>query len=244
MPKNTMINLPSHDNITRKRGEVVYLYKSRKCPCGIEAQTITEALDRGTSVQDAARSDVGCPVCRGNGVYWLETPEKVKALIADVNMAARQLLYTGIATPGDLVMSPPPLGWANLQINDLDKIILRHRGGQQNEGDLIKRGQYHQDFDFAAYPIVRIEAITWISPASPTVPITCVKDVDYTFTMHDRKITWLGGPNQPPLGAGYALSYFCHYEWIALVSPFTRVENGVVLGPKVLLKKRHVIGLN
>lgn len=246
--KRTTINLQGHDNLTRKRGEVVEIHKSRKCGCGEVHPDMDVLLDQGHLQQDMARSNPSCPICKGNGIYWID-PFKMKVLISDVQQSAKQLLQSGMAAPGDLTMSPPPLSNRGYRINDLDKVVFNHRGGQQYEGDILVRGQYDETFDFSAYPIAQIESVGWYNKTTEVV-VECLKapqetdNPDYSFVVGEKTITWLGGPNQPPIGTEFSISYFCYYEWIAFVSPFIRVEAGNLLGPKCLLKKRHTIGMN
>lgn len=254
--RNTRTQLQYHENMTRRRGETVLLFKAHKCPCGQAAQSIEEQRDLGTIAEDAARVDYSCYLCRGNGVYW-DDPLKVRSMITDVNSGnARQLLVNGEATPGDLIILPPPQGWRNLRLNDLDKIIFNHRGGQPWEGDVIFRAKYDPDFDFTTYPIADITQVSYIDPDDngvPPTPVVCERGVDYEFTTlinggtdvaEARKLRWLeDSPNKPPDGTRVSISYYAYYEWIAYVSPFNRVENNNLLGQKALLRKRHVAGL-
>lgn len=238
------MNLQSHDNLTRKRGEIVLFFKARKCACGTAAKTLERVRDEGGAAQDVGRADYACKTCRGNGVWWADAI-KVKALVTDVQQGARQLLHSGEAVPGDLVLIQPPLGWRNIRINDLDKVIFTARGGQTWDGDVLTKAQFAADYDFTTYPIAEVECVSWIDPQHPDdPPIIAVRGTDYDYTIMERKLRWLpGAVNEPAEGVRFSVTYFVYFEWIAWASPFQRVEGNNLLGSKALLKKRHMAGL-
>lgn len=242
MPKSTVLNLQSHDILARKRGEVVWWWASQKCTCAAARKTIKENRDTGKISHDSLRADLVCSVCGGNGFFW-PVRRKIKAVVLDVNTGnSRELLAAGLATPGDLMMSPAPLGMRSFRISDFDKIIFPHRGGQPHAGDVLIRGQFDNGLiDIFPHPLGEITKIAYKSGSSMIYP---EEGADYTYAKYDNEITWIdGGPNVPPDGTPFSVSCHVYYEWIAFASPFERVENDNLLGSKVLLKKKHLVGL-
>lgn len=245
MPKTTVINLQSHDLQARKRGEDVLYFQHRKCPCGLADRTLAEVRERGKLSQDSLRADITCSICNGYGYMW-DTPFVIRTLINDVTTSnMKDLLAVGLAAPGDMTMNPPPIGMRNIQISDFDKVIFPHRGGQPYDGDVIVRGQINAAvlWDRLTYPAALVESVAWKADGASALTV-CEETTDYTWERLSDRLTWLvGGPNVPPVGTRVVVNYHCYYEWIAFVSPYVRVERNTKLGPRILLKKKHVIGL-
>lgn len=243
MPKTTLINLQSHDNQARKRGEVVLYFPHRKCMCGAAQKTVEEARDAGKLSHDSLRSDLTCEICKGHGYYW-DDPIMIKTLVNDVTTSsAKELLAAGLATPGDMTMNPAPIGMRNLQVNDFDKVIFPHRGGQPYQGDVVVRGQFtgDRDYDLLAYPVATIDSVAWRNSSGALVE--CRPGIDYAFSKMIDRINWLSGDRAPQRGTAVSVNYRCYYEWIAFVSPFVRIEGNTNLGPRILLKKKHIVGM-
>jgi len=245
--KQTAILLQNHDRLVRARGDIVEHYPARKCTCGAVPPSLARAQDEGTVTKDSLRAAIGCPICKGNGYWWEPVALKFKALVTDVNVkSARELLISGQAGPGDMTLTPPPLALRNYRLNDYDKFVFPHRGAQPHDGDVLIRDQYDlkDDFDFTGYRIGLIESVTWHDTNSLTPEIIrCVRKVDYDYTPNTNRIVWLDGPNVPPQGMAFHVGYRAYYEWIGWVSPYIRVENANLLGPRVVLKKKHLIGM-
>lgn len=244
MPKETVINLQSHDTQAKKRGEDVLFFQHRKCPCGATQVDIQEIRDKGKGSQDSLRANLTCPLCRGYGYTWDE-PIIIRSLINDVTTSnMKDLLSTGLAAPGDMTMNPAPLSMRNITISDFDKVIFPHRGGQPYDGDVVVRGQRkNQNWDLLSYRAAQVVGVAWLPDGADALTI-CVEGTDYTWSRLSDKLTWIpGGPNVPPVGTRVTVTYNCYYEWIVFVSPFVRVERNNRLGPRVLLKKKHLIGM-
>lgn len=247
MPRSTNINLQSDDNFIRSKGELVHYYPGHKCSCSAEEFTQSDNLDQGTIAKDSLRTRSVCPICRGNGWWWDELI-KFKAIITDINLRnARDLMVAGMTGPGDLILSPPPLTLRNIQVRDFGKLILPNRGGQTYEGDVIVRGQYDDEspIDYTLYPIASIQLVSWHNAelANPVI-IRCIEGIDYSYTKADNKITWLeDAQHAPPVNTRYTVSYNAFFEWIVFVPPNPRLESGTHLAPRILLRRKHTVGM-
>ena len=246
MPKNTGINLQGHDLFVRKKGELVYYYPGHKCTCGAAAPDIETSQEAGTIVKDSLRARAACSICRGNG-YWWSDYIKLIAICTDINVkSGRDLLAAGWAAPGDMLLTPPPLALRNRQINDMGKVVLPVRGGFPYEGDVIIRDQYSdsEHWDYTAYPVLKVDSLTWHDPDAVTpMIINCEEGTDFSFVVGEKKITWLKTAKEPPYGTPFCLSYRALFEWIVFTSPTMPVESGNLLGGRILLRRKHTIGM-
>lgn len=247
MPKNTIFNLQSLDRSARKRGDEIWTYKGHKCSCAgnLDEDQLLQMQDAGFTQQDVHRARLDCELCHGDG-WWYEGRVKAISLAYDVRTGDnKDLFQAGIAQAGDMVLTPPHLTWAKrgLYLNDMDKVIFPVRGGMPCEGDVLTRGQFKNfpNVNRTSFPIARLSSITWHDPeeVNPTVH-TCVAGVDFNYTVGEKLITWLAGPDVPPPGQGFTVSYHCWFEWVVQMSPAVRQEAGNLLGSRVLLKKQHL----
>ena len=227
--KNTTVNLQYHDKLVRKRGDTVYIYQSHLCSCA------RKPFDSESGFQgDTHRARSFCPLCKGDGVWFESTPIKLRAVVTSVNQE-RSLQQAGLAFPGDLMLVLPPLGRRSVVIKDYDMIIIPNRQWQAYRGEILYKGQ-----DQTVHRIALMRSIVWLRNGSEVV--RPVAGVDYSIASRlGRSIIWSDTDLVPPNGVAYTADYDAVFEWIAFTAPAMRIERNTDLGPKVILKKRHLL---
>lgn len=196
-------------------GEALLYRRASKCPCSM--------------VGDANRALLSCAACKGIG--WIyATPIPTIAIITGIRNE-KQLLDTGIAEPGDLLMGCAP--GQNVFITDWDTIQMTWPQGQPYDGETIKHGA--SPTDILSYDPIKVLECFTVDPDSGV--ITPYQGDDPDFTISGREITW----NIPMAeGTVYSIKYTTNYIWVAFVTPTDRYDMGLNIGQKVLLRKRHL----
>ncbi len=172
------------------------------------------------------------PNCREHdltGNIYREEHE-IEALVTAVNQH-KDLIETGIAFPGDAVLSP----LTEDVVSTGDKIIftwpLPH-----GEGDALRRS--YDDGDTLFYEATRA--------------IYC-GDQDgnkyrqgIDFLLREKRIVWqwpqkpLEG-TAPATGTRYVVKYKGFIEWVAFDVPMERISHGNDIGSRVVLRKLHLV---
>lgn len=218
---NSKINMAAQSDFLRKHGEWILHSLAMKCNCSI--------LPTGADYPDSNRANPNCVTCKGLGMFWMER-KSIWGAVQSVNQQ-KDLLMTGVATPGDLVLSPDP----RYLISDYDKITMEWREGIPYEGELVIRSSTGSK-DTTNYQIVNIIACTQVSPDTGDVT-TFNSGIDFTFS--GKEITWIG--NAPAANSFYAIKYSAVVEWICFAPPQPRMERGTNLGQRVVMRKKHMI---
>lgn len=178
---------------------------------------------------DANRANPNCLVCKGLGIYWTAKGQIV-ALIQNVSQQ-KDLLQSGVAAPGDLVMSPDP----RYTISDYDKIQLTWSEGIPYEGQLVRR-KAGSSTDSVNYQIMENVSCVQVDEATGTIT-TYRPNID--FTTSNNVITWIG--NKPADNSVYSFKYGALVEWICFAPPQPRRERGTNLGQRIVMRKKHLV---
>jgi len=208
-------------DFVRRRGDLVLYRRAFKCSC-----TMNPGDD-----PDANRASVNCTVCDGLGfTYGPPTP----IIVTIVNITyQKQLLDSGVAAPGDLLMSLSPFE-SNL-VSSYDVINFTYILGEPYEGDTVKRT--NPGPDLLSYPPVLVFSCFFIDQSNNYTMVNYQQGVD--FVISSRNLTWLPGKG-PLVGAPYQIKYNCRYDWEVYVDASVRFEVGHSLGQKAILRKREV----
>jgi hypothetical protein len=210
----TEFTLPLHDDFVARHGDQVQWLQASKCPCGSSAEV-----------------RVTCFLCHGQG-WRYAAPLLLTALVTGIDHR-RDLLQSGFAQPGDLLLGLAPSEMH--LISDFDLIRLTWTSGSPYEGDLITRRD--GPTDILSYEAREVLSCFAVSQSEQRV-ITYVPGVD--FTISGRTLTWISS-NAPDVGSRYSIKYNVIYDWVVFLSPGDRYEGGQSLGQHNLLRKRHLV---
>jgi len=220
---NSKVSVNRQSEFIKRHGESVKYSQGMKCTC---------TLSQTGYVLDPNRANPNCKACNGLGWVWLDKG-KIIGMVTNISQH-KELLQSGIASPGDLVFSP------NIPqtLSDYDRIQLTWKEGIPYEGELITRSDT-SDTDTANYSILDVSECITVDPVTGDVAYY-VKDTD--FTIEGRSITWdVVGGSEPDPGTPYSIKYSALVDWIVFAPPQPRRERGTNLGQKVLLRKKHVV---
>jgi hypothetical protein len=181
-------------------------------------------------VPDANRANPNCKACKGLGYFWIPSGQVI-ALITSVSQQ-KDLLQSGIAAPGDLVMSPD----MRYTISDYDKIQMTWGDGIPYEGQLVTRSAT-SDSDTVYYEIMSMESCVQVNPTSGEITTYAV-DVD--FTVSGNTITWISD-KRPANRSIYSIKYGALIDWICFAPPQPRYERGTNLGQRIVMRKKHLV---
>lgn len=211
-------DLSFHHEMVMRRGEQVLHARAQRCPCG--------------SPDEPQRADPTCAVCRGWGwKYGAEAP--LTGLVVGMR-SEKVLIASGIAEPGDLVLSLSPLD--TTPVADWDRIRLTWAEGQPYEGDVLTRAQYGPDrLMYEPSTVYRVFAVHPVTGDETDY----VAPTDYSIT--GRDLVWVLGRG-PGVGRNYSVVYSVKsFDWMVFTMPMQRFERGRNLGTKVLLRRRHAV---
>lgn len=178
---------------------------------------------------DANRADPNCLACKGLGMIWIPSGTII-GMVTNISQQ-KDLIDAGIASPGDLVLSPSD----RYTVSDYDKIQIHWHEGVPYEGQLIRRS--YEDFDTANYIITDIIDCLSVDPSTGE---STIYKVDEDFTFSGTKITWISD-NKPAENDFYSIKYSATVDWICFAPPQPRRERGTNLGQKVIMKKKHLV---
>ncbi len=195
-------------------GQLVSLYRAMQCPCS----------------SDPSRAVNTCVLCGGLGRFYPDPPVQKTVIITRVEQDNPDLIATGLAVPGDLVMSEPMGDPYPAEQYDL---ITPQWGGQPFDGQIITRGSGATDKLF--YHAVSVDRCLSVNPATGAIT-SYTPGADFTFS--GRTITWI---NPPAAGVVYSVRYSALYNYVVFPPAFLRREGGTDIGAKVLLRKRHLV---
>ena len=224
------------EELIEARGEDVIVETAVACTCRGGGTDVSLIEREGTP---ASYRRFNCRKCQGDG--WIYRNARiVLGLVTGVNPGRdKHLIEGGYATPGDSVMSPSLNTHPTL--TDFDKVTFLF-AEPVNEGEVKMRGAAHlEDNVHTDTDLTVDEDRLWYIA---TCSIWCededglvyVQDGDYV--LEDRKIRWIG--SQPAVGKLYTIKYMGYPEWIVYSQPFQRFDRNRNLGPRVILKKKHV----
>jgi hypothetical protein len=224
------------EELIEERGSDVIIETGVSCTCR-NGDLYASTIER-EGMPGAFRS-MNCSRCQGDG--WIYRNARViRGLVTGIDPGRdKKLIEAGYAIPGDAVFSPS----LNIStpVSDFDKITFQF-SQPINEGQIIMRGAAHleenaqidtdleEDEDRLWYVA---DCTIWCEDEDGVV---YTQDADYVFD--SRKIRWIG--QAPIVGKLYTLKYFGFPEWIVYVQPFQRIEQDSNLGPRVLIRKKHV----
>jgi len=216
----TLFDLGAHHAFVARHGEIVEWSRATLCPCGLGAN------------KDAGRSRPTCPVCHGFGFRYMN-PTNLTGIITAVRFDKQQV-EGGIAEPGDLYLGLSPYDASN--ISDYDSFRLPGWNvGHTYEGEIQRRQQVGGDV--LNYEVKKVYECYVVD--QPTGIITSFTTPD-DFTVTGRTLSWVTG-HGPAVDQMYSIKYNALFEWIAFVTPVQRMEQGINLGTKALLRKRHAV---
>jgi len=206
-----------HDEFVTRHGDIVLWRRAYKCPCG--------------ATPDADRALLSCAGCHGLGLIY-DAPVQIIGLVTGITRD-KELLESGFAEPGDMLLGLAPDEPNFLSENDSVRITWDR--GQPYEGDTIKRSSSGPDL--LSYDADMVERCFTINPATGVIT-TYGSESD--FQISDNQLSWLAG-HGPPVGAVYSIKYSAFFDWIVFFGPKDRFEQGVNLGQRVMLRKRHLV---
>lgn len=219
---NSKISLSRQSEFIRVHGEWLNYFQAVKCTCTI--------LPTGAFMPDANRANPNCAACKGIGIVWISSGQ-ILGLVQNVNQQ-KDLLQSGVAAPGDLVLSPDP----KYTVSDYDKVNIAWVDGIPYEGQLVRRAASGST-DTINYPITEI--INCVQINSTTGVITTYTPlIDFTFS--GNVITWISS-NIPAAGSVYSIKYAAVVEWICFAPPQPRRERGTNLGQRIVMRKKHLV---
>lgn len=163
-----------------------------------------------------------------NGGWLYVNEQSMTGLVVDISQR-RELMETGVFMPGDCVFSPT----SSDLVSEGDKIIFTW-ALPYGQGDVLVRGNTSSDTLYYA----GASGIFCIDESK----IIYSHGIDYRFD--GKKIIWdWTGKNgkKPRMGTKYTVKYTAYFEWIAFVPPVTRISHGEDMGPKVMLRKKHLM---
>jgi hypothetical protein len=219
---NSGINLAKQSEFIRRHGETLNYFVSMKCTCSI--------LPTGSMVPDANRADPNCIACKGLGLIWIAQGQII-GMVTNVSQQ-KDLLQSGVAAPGDLVLSPD----LDYTVSDYDKVEMTWTDGIPYEGQLVTRTT-GSAVDTVNYPILSAVNCIQIAPVTGIIT-TYVVNIDFTFSR--RQITWIS-INKPADGTFYSFKYGALIEWICFAPPQPRMERGTNLGQRIVMRKKHLV---
>lgn len=193
------------------------------------------------------RTDPNCAACGGVGFRYVK-PRRLRGMVTSMR-SQRQLVESGYASPGDMILSPQFLGptcGVDAGVSPSDKITATWPQAI-DEGQVLVRGAaLIGDNAMLAHGLGATEDRLWYEPADA---IWCEDErgVVYTqgadFVFAGRTIRWVG--NAPVARTRYVLKYRGFMEWIAWVPPQERLDrDGINLGQVVFLRRRTVAFVN
>jgi hypothetical protein len=222
---NSRINLARQSEFIRQHGENLRYFLAVKCSCTM--------MQYGSNLPDANRANPNCKACHGIGWIW-QDKGFITGLITNVSQN-KDLLQSGVAAPGDLVLSPDP----RYTISDFDKIQMQWADGIPYEGQLVTRST--GSTDTLNYAILDVISCIQTDPVTGNVT-EFKKDIDFTIntTNPSNTITWITGRG-PVSGTVYSIKYKALVDWICFAPPQPRRERGTNLGQRVIMRKKHLV---
>lgn len=220
--------LKFQDELVNNRGEILILETTIACPkC------------RSGDTDDPLLGNMNCASCSGDG-YLFRNPRYIQALITGINLT-RDLAEAGWVIPGDCLMSPPPS--LHPQVSDFDKVTFTWPQ-VVGDGQIIVRGASYrrQQEQGVRLTLTEDEDVLYYTGENALHVEDedgneYYQDADFVF---DKKvIRWLN-TSQPKIRSRYVIKYEAFLEWIVFNPPQERRDVGRNLGPRVVLRKRHI----
>lgn len=230
-------NFPLHSDFITRRGDVVIHEQAIACPvCRGEDFYSSNLLENG---QPKRIRLLGCTSCQGDGFIY-RNAQPIRGLLTSIQSGAnRQLIDAGFMVPGDATFSP--LLEQCPVLSDFDKLTFTH-AQSVNEGQVILRGAAHLDQNRTIpTDLEETEDRLWYLAdcalwCEDEHKVVYRQGPDFVFD--GKKIRWVG--NSPDVNTFYTIKYKAYLEWVLWASPFERIDNGRTLGPRVLIRKKHV----
>jgi hypothetical protein len=217
------------------RGDDVIIETGVACTCR-NGDLYASTIEREGA--PASMRIMNCEKCQGDG--WIfRNARIVHGLVTSIDPGKdKRLIETGYVIPGDAVFSPT----LNEELlGDFDRITFLHPA-PIDDGQVIMRGAAHLEENAQIdTDLEENEDRLWYMAACT---IWCededgrVYTQDADFLLDDRKLRWIG--DRPNVGKLYTLKYFGYLEWVVYSQPFQRIDNGRNLGPRLLIRKKHV----
>ncbi len=230
-------NFGLHSEFIERRGDLVIHEQGIACPaCRGEDFYSSNILEND---QPKRIRTLGCRNCQGDGfLYRNATP--IRGLLTSIQSGAnKQLIDSGFMIPGDCTFSP--LLEQCPTLSDFDKITFTH-AQPINEGQVILRNAARLGHNQTIpTDLTEDEDRLWYQS---DCALWCEDEYGVVykqgpdFLLQGRKIQWIG--NRPEINTFYTVKYKAYLEWVLWASPFERIDHGRTLGPRVLLRKKHV----
>lgn len=217
------------DELVAGRGEILVLETTIACPkC------------RSGDSEDPLLGNMNCESCSGDG-YLFRNPRYVQALITGINLT-RDLAEAGWVIPGDCLMSPAPS--LRPQVADFDKVTFTWPQ-PVGDGQIIVRGAaYRRQRERGSSRTLTADEDVLHYQGANAIHVEDEDENEYyqdaDFVFDKKVIRWLNSGNQPTIRSRYVVKYEAYLEWIAFNPPQERRDQGRNLGPRVVLRKRHV----
>ena len=202
----------------RDHAETVQWYRGAVCPC---------------RSSPASSPNTTCAACGGLGWWYPADPTPLRVVMTQVtqrqNLLAEGLELRGDDLIADFAPGAPLVAWGDL-------LWPQWRQGEPYEGQTLVRGTGTTDALFYGATTVSFCGSVDLTTGAATV---YTEGVD--FSVSGKTVTWLGTANQPAAGSLYTIRYNAQFEWVVFDPPQVRVERGTSLGPKAILRKRHLV---
>ena len=235
---NFQDNLKLQDELINSRGEMVIHSMGVACPrC------------RSGDSGDHILRVVDCPSCEAGFLY--RNPRHIQALITSIS-ASRDLIEGGFVIPGDCVMSTSPK--LSPQVTDFDTVrftwpqpvkdgqvivrgaqyrrLQRQLGNDANPtnmgGSSVRLAENEDFLHYHAAEALHVE---------DEDGVIYYQDDDFVFD--GKKIRWQG--SIPIRNKRIVVKYLAYLEWVVFNPPLERRDVGKSLGPRVILRRRHIV---
>ncbi len=205
----------------RDHAETVQWYAAAQCPCR-----------SGGGLKGQANNN--CAACGGLGYWYPNPPEVLQVVLTNVKQAI-QLTEQGWAIPGEDVIADFAPGASLPAYGDLIW-PTKWRQGEPFEGQRLQRGTGATDTLW--YTAATVD---YCATVDPVTGIATPYGANIDFSVSGKTVTWLGTANQPTVGAIYTVRYNAQFEWVVFAPPQVRLERASSLGPRAVLRKRHLV---
>lgn len=203
----------SDDRFTLEEGELVRHFVGMRCWC---------QGPQGHPDPNCSEHELGGWIYRDERRIW--------GLVTDVKQN-KELAQIGLWEPGDCVFSPT----SDAVVSDGDKIVFTW-ALPHGSGDVRLRRD--DTSDRLTYEAVRS---LWCEDEDK---VRYAEGTDFYLAGKEIVWDWEGKAetaSAPAEGRRYVVKYTGYLEWIVFLPPFERVSHGERIGPRVGLRKKHLM---
>jgi hypothetical protein len=209
-------DLDLQNDFVQGHGESILWSRANLCPCSVE--------------HDANRPNPNCRACLGKGFVY-DDPVSIIGIVTALSFE-KQIQAVGEAVAGTLMLGLGP--FETHRLGDNDVVTVTWDEGQPYEGELVVRGQ--SDTDQLKFPAGTVHEAFTVDVSTGTRTFFFL---GADFTVSGNIVTWTG--NKPLTGQTWSIRYDVKsYEYVAWVSPMQRLDHGIPLGRRAMLRRRLI----